>query len=84
VLLGTFICGQALGRASTGNSSGTNATDIAGTWQETMQTQYGLNLHAILKIARDQSGKLSAMLYNIDNIGPPMDGDSGHFEAGTL
>jgi uncharacterized protein (TIGR03435 family) len=58
---------------------------ITGTWQGTAHLPNGRDARFVLKITRDDKGALSATAYALDQMGgPPITGDSVHFEGGTL
>jgi hypothetical protein len=61
-----------------------HSAGIEGTWQGILRTPDGRDLSLILRIAKDEKGGLSAILYRPDQGGPPMPGDSVRFEEETL
>jgi uncharacterized protein (TIGR03435 family) len=58
--------------------------DVQGTWQGIMHTPESHDQRVVLKIATDEKGGFSAILYNLDRSGPPIVGSSVSFENGTL
>lgn len=61
-----------------------SAKDVRGTWQGTVHTPSGHDQRVVLKIAKDEKDAFSAMMYNLDQSGPPIAGSSVSFENGTL
>jgi uncharacterized protein (TIGR03435 family) len=58
--------------------------NITGTWQGTGHAAGGHDRRLVLKIAKDEKGKLSGTLYSIDQKEAPLSGDAVRFEGGTL
>lgn len=90
-----LACGAALGlplaaglvRAAQGQTQATTPADrsgIVGTWQGTAHLPDRQTLRIVVKIARDNEGKLSGTLYNIDQNAHPFAAHSVSFEGGTL